>query len=88
MHRALQHKALETSGSLSEIVDDAVRQALAKDAEDLAAFEDPLSESGASQKTLALPGAKAHRPRAIPHTSGELPHHLFNPGLRADCMGG
>ena len=30
MHRALQHKALETSRSLSEIVDDALRHVLAR----------------------------------------------------------
>ena len=37
MHRALQHKSLKTSRSLSDIVNDAVHNALAEDAEDLAA---------------------------------------------------
>lgn len=44
MHRALQHKALDTSRSLSDIVNDAVRLSLAEDAEDLAAFEDRINE--------------------------------------------
>ena len=44
MHRALQHKALDTSRSLSDIVNDAVRTTLAEDAEDLAAFEERINE--------------------------------------------
>ena len=44
MHRALQLKALETSRSLSDIVNDAVHSALAEDAEDLAAFEERVDE--------------------------------------------
>jgi len=44
LHRAVQHKALETSRSLSDIVNDAVRQALTEDAEDLAAFEERVNE--------------------------------------------
>lgn len=44
MHRALQHKALETSRSLSDLINDAVRQLLAEDAEDLAAFEERVNE--------------------------------------------
>lgn len=44
IHRALRLKAAETSRSLSDIVNDAVRQALAEDAEDLAAFEDRAAE--------------------------------------------
>jgi hypothetical protein len=46
IHKALKLKALETSRSVSDLVDQAVREALAEDAEDLAAFEqradDPL----------------------------------------------
>ena len=45
MHKALQHKALETSRSLSDLVNDAVRRVLAEDAEDLAAFEERAHES-------------------------------------------
>jgi Arc/MetJ family transcription regulator len=39
LHKALRVKALETSRSVSEMVNDAVRHALAEDAEDLGAFE-------------------------------------------------
>ncbi len=39
LHKALRLKALETSTSVSELVNKAVREAFAEDAEDLAAFE-------------------------------------------------
>jgi hypothetical protein len=39
LHKALRVKAAETERTISEIVSGAVRQALAEDAEDLAAFE-------------------------------------------------
>ena len=39
LHKALRIKAAETSRSMSEIVNEAIKQALAEDAEDLAAFE-------------------------------------------------
>ena len=38
LHRALRLKAAETDRSLSELVNSAIRQSLAEDAEDLAAF--------------------------------------------------
>ena len=44
MHNALRHKALETSRSVSDIVNDAVRLALTEDAEDLAAFDERIHE--------------------------------------------
>lgn len=44
LHRALQHKALETSRSLSDLVNDAIQHALAEDAEDLAAFTERVNE--------------------------------------------
>jgi hypothetical protein len=44
LHRALRLKAVETNQSLSELVNEAVREALAEDAEDLAAFEDRAEE--------------------------------------------
>jgi hypothetical protein len=44
IHRALRMKSAETSRSVSDIVNDAVREALAEDAEDLAAFEERVSE--------------------------------------------
>ncbi len=39
VHRALQMKATETDSSISDLVNDAVKQALVEDAEDLEAFE-------------------------------------------------
>jgi hypothetical protein len=39
LHRALRLKAVSVSRSLSELVNDAVREVLAEDAEDLEAFE-------------------------------------------------
>jgi hypothetical protein len=40
LHKALRLKAVETSTSVSELVNNAVREALAEDAEDIEAFED------------------------------------------------
>lgn len=39
LHRALRVKAAETDQSLSDLVNDAVRQSLSEDAADLAVFE-------------------------------------------------
>jgi len=44
LHKALRLKAVETSQSLSKLVNDAVRESLAEDAEDLAAFEERAKE--------------------------------------------
>jgi metal-responsive CopG/Arc/MetJ family transcriptional regulator len=44
LHKALRLKAFETSRSVSELVNDAVRDALAEDAEDLTAFEERVGE--------------------------------------------
>jgi plasmid stability protein len=44
LHRALRLKAAETDRSVSELVNDAVREALAEDAEDLEAFEERAKE--------------------------------------------
>ncbi len=44
LHRALRMKAAETSSSISEIVNHAVKLALTEDAEDLAAFEQRAKE--------------------------------------------
>ena len=52
MHRALQHKALETARSLSDIVNDAVHAALAEDSEDLATFEERVNEPLVSYETV------------------------------------
>jgi plasmid stability protein len=44
LHKALRVKAAQTDQSLSELVNAAIRQSLAEDAEDLAAFEDRARE--------------------------------------------
>ena len=44
VHKALKLKAVETSRSISDLVNEAVREALAEDAEDLAAFEERAKE--------------------------------------------
>ena len=44
LHRALRLKAVEADTSLSALVNQAVKEALAEDAEDLAAFEERNSE--------------------------------------------
>lgn len=44
LHLALRMKAAETSSSISELVNNAVKLALAEDAEDLAAFEQRAKE--------------------------------------------
>ena len=44
LHRALRMKAAETSRSVSEIVNTAVRVELSEDAEDLSAFQERAAE--------------------------------------------
>ncbi len=44
IHRVLRLKAAETDRSMSELVNDAVRESLVEDAEDLAAIEGRASE--------------------------------------------
>jgi hypothetical protein len=44
LRKALRLKAIETSQSVSEIVNSAILQALAEDADDLAAFEARVAE--------------------------------------------
>lgn len=44
IHKALKIKALETSRSVSELVNNAVRETLAEDAEDIATFEERADE--------------------------------------------
>ena len=46
IHRALRVKAAETERSISDLVNEAVQPRLIEDAEDLAAFEDRVSEPG------------------------------------------
>lgn len=45
LHKALRLKAAETSRSVSELVNEAVRKALSDDADDLLAFEERSDES-------------------------------------------
>ena len=44
IHRALRIKAAETDQSISDLVNASVRQALAEDADDLAAFSERADE--------------------------------------------
>jgi len=44
IHKALRLKAVETDRTMSDLVNEAVRLALAEDAEDLAAFEKRAAE--------------------------------------------
>jgi len=44
LHKALKLKAVETSRSVSDLVNAAVREALAEDAEDLLAFDERKDE--------------------------------------------
>jgi hypothetical protein len=44
IHKALKLKSIETSKSISDLVNDAVKAALAEDAEDIAAFEERANE--------------------------------------------
>jgi hypothetical protein len=44
LHKALRLKAVETSRSVSDLVNEAVRDALSEDAEDLLAFEERADE--------------------------------------------
>jgi hypothetical protein len=52
LHRALRMKAASNSQTISEIVNEAVRRALAEDAEDLAAFKKRSREPRMNFETL------------------------------------
>jgi hypothetical protein len=45
LHKALKFKALETSRSISDLVNRSVREALSEDAEDINAFEERKDEA-------------------------------------------
>ncbi len=45
LHKALKLKALETSRSITDLVNQAVREALSEDAEDINVFEERKDES-------------------------------------------
>lgn len=59
LHAALRLKAAHADCSVSEIVNEAVRAALAEDQEDLAAFEQRVAEPAMSYEAL-LDDLKAH----------------------------
>lgn len=44
IHKALRLKAVETSRTVSDLVNEAVREALAEDAEDIRAFDERADE--------------------------------------------
>lgn len=52
LHRALRLKAAETESSISELVNDAIRESLREDADDLAAIADRVSEPTRSFETF------------------------------------
>lgn len=52
LHRALRLKAAETDQSVSDIINEAVKQALAEDAEDLAAFRARAKEPNLDFETV------------------------------------
>ena len=57
LHKALRLKAVETARSVSDLVNEAVKEALAEDAEDLAAFDARAGEPRTGEISFA--------PRAI-----------------------
>lgn len=59
LHAALRLKAAHTQRSISDLVNDAVRAALADDQEDLAAFADRVGEPTMSYEAL-LDDLNAH----------------------------
>ncbi len=54
IHRALRLKAAATDRSISDMVNDAVKLALAEDAEDLAAFEERAHEKSVDFETVVM----------------------------------
>ncbi|MHB8105610.1 MAG: ribbon-helix-helix domain-containing protein [Dehalococcoidales bacterium] len=52
LHKALRIKAIDSDMSVSEIINDTIRQALLEDAEDLAAFEERKNEPDISFEEL------------------------------------
>jgi len=59
LHQALRLKAVSTNRSISEIINEAVRQILKEDQEDLAAIGDRVAESTISYEEL-LEDLKKH----------------------------
>ena len=44
LHKALRLKSLETSRSMSDLINEAIRESIAEDAEDLAVFDQRVDE--------------------------------------------
>lgn len=59
IHRALRMKAASTERSISDLVNDAVRQVLSEDQEDLSSFDERAAEPTISYQAL-LDDLKAH----------------------------
>jgi len=59
LHKAIRLKAAHTNRTISDVVNDAVRQALREDQQDLQAFEDRVAEPTISYEAL-LKDLKAH----------------------------
>jgi len=59
LHKALRIKAANTERSISDLVNDAIRQALREDQEDLAAFEERAAEQTITYEAL-LEDLKVH----------------------------
>jgi predicted transcriptional regulator len=52
LHKALRLKAVETSQSVSKLVNDAIKESLAEDAEDIAAFDERAKEPLISYESM------------------------------------
>ena len=52
LHKALRLKAVETTQSISKLVNNAIKESLAEDAEDIAAFEKRAKEPLISYETM------------------------------------
>ncbi len=59
IHKALRLRAASTERSISDLVNDAVRQALSEDQEDLASFDERIAEPTITYQAL-LDDLKAH----------------------------
>ena len=59
LHKALRIKAANTERSISDLVNDAIRQVLREDQEDLAAFEERAAEPTITYEAL-LEDLKVH----------------------------
>ena len=52
LHQALRIKSIETSRSMSELINDALRESFSEDLEDLASFEERADESLVSYEQM------------------------------------